>query len=211
MHTLSVRATDRSGNVRESTQLFEIRQRLDLSAVIVVDDFQCISGGQGTAGVIGTILLASHDFDVRDINLATVGLWLVDSNGAWMNTRPVTILGAFPTPGSFQYESAQADYENCYWTLEFAAEFAQNLSSCPVALELTGSGKHGQPGAFDFFASTPNVVDPNPIQTLDAGGLICIDPEPPPRLHLPRLLPVNGKRNGPFSQLIGCMPMMGAP
>lgn len=181
-HTLRVAATDAAGLVATRTLHFEICQFPQLPVVPVVVALATGAGPAEHYSLETTIYLASPEFDVREINLYSLGLWALNEDGLPLNERPIPLVGSQGVDGGYDYSTVDAWYENGYYVLHFAVDVGEaNLSGIPVSLELTGTGLHTQPGEFEFTASTPAMVNPDPLGFLAASGLINGDPfEPPP-------------------------------
>ncbi|MAG57992.1 MAG: hypothetical protein CMJ83_17035, partial [Planctomycetes bacterium] len=178
-HSLTIRAVDANGNVGISEPCwFEILPFPRLSATCVIESFSCVESGPW-ADLQATILLAASQFDVQDIALYSINLWALNADGLPLNRKPIPIAGSRdPLVGGYNYSTTQAVYQNGYWRIDFAASLAdQALIGCPVALRITGTGRHGQSSEFDLEGETPDVnPSPNPINQLQQQGLLNGDP-----------------------------------
>jgi len=182
LHTLRVYGHDDAGNVAEESMIFDIRDRPFFNAYAVVESYTCQVGPSGIESIDTTVLLSSDQFFAWDIDLSTVQLWLVDSEGAWLeNVDGITICGAYPSPGTYSSLTCQAQYEDNYWRVSFHKTFATPIDADPpAALEITGGGLNGSPDVFDFTATTPTIVDPDPVATLQNLGVWFEDPPADP-------------------------------
>ncbi|MBI2843310.1 MAG: hypothetical protein HYX78_07900 [Armatimonadetes bacterium] len=178
LHFLRATAFDAAGNLMPAKSvLFEILPHPVHSATAVVSDLSCSSGPSGYATIDATILLASHQFDVRALNLYTLSLWSADETGFPISEKRIPIAGSINSAGGYDYAHTEAIYQNGYWTLHFRATVDDGaITSCPTHLLITGSGQRQQPDEFRFEAYTDAVVDPDPIGTLVSLGLVTQDP-----------------------------------
>ncbi len=177
IHRLRVEAVDDSSNYAAEVVTFEIRKRPLKNAVAVIADLTCNADGIAFGELDATVLVASSEFIVNDINLYTVDLWVLDSHGKPLNNKPIPLAGSVHPAGGYNYATTEAMYQNGYWQFHFHATPAdQMISDCPAAILITGTANVGLSNSVDFHANADAVVDPNPVQTLTTMGLTNQDP-----------------------------------
>ena len=74
VHTISARATDRSGNVSWTSEMFEIRKRPNHGAEIYVDDIQTETDADGVQQAYLDLLVTAEQFDMKRLNPSTIDL-----------------------------------------------------------------------------------------------------------------------------------------
>jgi hypothetical protein len=181
-HSIGVRAIDQSGNVATEAFLFQIVDRYQHSGRVVVENYYEVPGTNGIAGIGVTLLVAGTAFAARDLHLATIAVWFTDSTGRWLHAESLGILGGITSPaGAFSYATAQAEYEQCYWRMEFFGDFTgHELHTSPAKIEVVGSGLHFDSDAIDFTAQTPAAEVPDPLSALQDIIIGCPEPPDPP-------------------------------
>ncbi|MBL9121079.1 MAG: hypothetical protein JNL80_14310 [Phycisphaerae bacterium] len=183
-HTLEVFATDGSGNIGSVAPIdFQILEFPLLSGLMVVSQQEC-SGPEGAAWLDTTILFGTDQFDETQIDMDSVVLWPLNENGALLSHEPIFVANSTTPTGFYSYASAEAEYQEGYWTIHFQTPRSpseSNLDACAVAYRLTGSVDRGLPTRFDFEATTPATVVEQPLRLFAAAGLLNADPPKGPK------------------------------
>lgn len=162
VHTISARATDRSGNVSWTSEMFEIRKRPNHRADIYIDDIQTESDADGIQRAYLDLLVTADQFDVKRLNPSTIDLWLLEEDGTWVEAASTEI--------------PVIDYEDCRYRLRYSIDMSGSTNGeLPPNLAITARGATGTLDEYDvlatqemrvavppFIAPCEDPVDPDP-------------------------------------------------
>lgn len=173
------KATDSSGNTTYHKQLFEVRDRWNLDATAVVESLAVVPGSPLDT-VDAVILLTSDIFESEDINLATLALWLSDSAGETVGTRPLRLVPGYVIGEG--YDPALVNLQDGVWRLAVRGQVPTGaLGQAGIRFSITGSGSHGTPEEFDFMVVEQQLtVEPNPEAALIAQAVPVSTADMPP-------------------------------
>ncbi|MFK7960628.1 MAG: hypothetical protein AB8G96_08875 [Phycisphaerales bacterium] len=177
-YVLLASATDAAGNVGQADPVVvEIAAHPMAQATTLVADMQVQPQPGGLFALDVNMLLASDEFQPLDLSLYTLGLWPMNESGLPLTQQPIPLAGSVDEEGGYDFAATEAFYQNGYWTLHFSATMPEDLLfGLPAYFEITGTGRHTQPGEFDLNSITPAIVEPNPLNVLEGLGLINDDP-----------------------------------
>jgi len=173
VYTLKVKASDTAGNWIENPPIIfsVVDPEYTRAAAMVMADYNCNPGGSLQASV----LLASDQFDVLEIDGYSVGLHLFDDEGQVLEIGPIEVAGIYDP--EYIPEEAQASYQEGVWELNFAYDYPADLA-CPAYLLMTGSALDGE---LDWVAHPP--LEGHPL--LDVVSLAPLNVPLAPALVLP--------------------------
>lgn len=174
-------ATDAAGNTAYYTRLFEVRDRYNYEATAAIESWTVTSGAP-TDLVEAMLLLTSDMFEVEDINLATVAVWLADSGGESIGGGPLRLASVYVDNGA--YDPDLVDLDAGIWRVTVQGEVpAGAMAQSGLRFSVTGSGLHGTPDAFDFVVGRRPLVarlDADAVLRTEAPPLSMADDPPPP-------------------------------
>lgn len=139
-YTLSVIAADGSGNSAESQIVFGIvdTNKTKGAAMVVVDlHFEEMVEG---VSMNVTVLLASNQFDVFEIDGYSVMLHVCGPQGEVLDQQPIRVAGSVGDDGLYSPLIAQSWFWFGFWVLTFEAE----LPDYPYSFLITGSAFEGE-------------------------------------------------------------------
>lgn len=186
LHFLNAQVTDASGNSKQLSSVFEVRERPSHPAAAVVESTSCVFSPDGMTGTLhATLLLSAVTFDHLQILPSSVRVLLRNADGTYASTSPVAIKGGI-VPGCdiFKDESALMQINLCRIRFEIETQFpAQTPNQPPAQFVIVGAAVSNGALTVEWGAATPNIADATPEQTLLAlvnKAAPCGTPQPPP-------------------------------
>lgn len=160
VHVLEVVATDSSGNLSNQVVLFQITERPMFKVAAGFEKLDIIEAPSGDVSVDASLLIASNEIDVWEINLYSLYLWALNEQGLPLNGERIPVAGAIdPLTGAYNYQSAEAVFQDGYWRINFVTNTTEKMfSAMPSSFMLTGTANSGESNEFDIEAIIPPSV-----------------------------------------------------